>query len=77
MKKCSPKTARSLGDVCSLRTDHYTVGDAWIIIDSDAQFVTIVNQNDGEPSTGQVELTKEQFNRMIRWYQTPTKNPKP
>jgi hypothetical protein len=77
VKKFSPKTARTLKDVCSLRTDNKSVGDSWIILDSGAQVVTIVNQKDGEAPTGEVVLTKEQFNRIIRWYQTPTRNPKP
>lgn len=71
--KHSPKTARTLADHCTLRSDNYSVGDAWIISDGDT--VSIVKQKQGEPSTGEVTLTKQQFNRMIRWYQTPTKFP--
>jgi hypothetical protein len=75
MKKHSPRTVRTEKELCALRSDNRTVGDAWILMNGPCE-VVIATQKLGEKATGMVKLTKDQFNRMIRWYQTPTRAPK-
>lgn len=69
--KYSPKTAKTLDQVCSLRSDNFDVDDFWIL--TDGPCVTICHQVLGKPATASVTIPKEAFNRMLRWYQRPTR----
>lgn len=56
-----------------LRMDNLNVDDSWILVDVASARVTICNQRPGELFTGQVHLTRKQFNKMIDWYNRPQK----
>ena len=51
-----------------LRRDNLSADDSWILVDVASDRVTICNQRPGESPTGQVNLTRKQFNKLIDWY---------
>jgi hypothetical protein len=63
-----PSQAKNFSQVCQLPTDNAEYGDAWIILDWPS--LVIKNQKLGEASTGSVTLSKRQFNRFVKWWQT-------
>ena len=69
--KHSPKSAKTLTQVCSLRSDNYDVGDFWIL--TDGPTVTISAQKLGHPVTASITVPKWIFNQMLNWYSRPTK----
>jgi hypothetical protein len=71
--KHSPRTAKTLDAICSLRTDGCHTKDHWICID--ARTVSIVSQKPGEAATGEVILPRATFDKFVRWYNRPTKHP--
>lgn len=73
-RSCAPMEARSLGEVCSLRTDNHDCKTGWII--TDGHTVSLTNQKNGEQSTGCVKFTRAEFNKLIRWYTRPQKTVK-
>lgn len=64
--KLRPRNAKTLKQMCSLRSDFCGTRNSWIVLDYDN--VHIHNQNEGQPSTGHVTLTHTEFNRFIDWY---------
>lgn len=71
MKKYSPRTANTNDKVCSLRRDNAAYGEYWILVDEDQ--LTIVKQKLGESPTESITLDKATFNKMIAFYQRPTR----
>lgn len=65
----TPRTIRTFDEVCRLPRDNVTSGDAWVILNSPSEIV-IVNQRIGQKSTGEVRLSRRQFNRFIKWWET-------
>lgn len=66
----SPKTANTLAKVCSLKRDNIEVGDIWCMVDEDS--VTICRQKIGEAASAMLTLSKRDFNRIVKFYTTPT-----
>lgn len=67
-KKLTPRTARTVADVCALRHDNVATPEHWII--TDGRRVTIAAQRTGEPCTGKVSLPLATFEAFIDWYDT-------
>lgn len=68
----SPKTANTTSKICTLKRDNITLEDHWFHADSST--VTIARQKVGEAATDVITLTKRQFNRIVKFYTTPTKD---
>ncbi len=66
MKKLSPYAAKTLDEVCSLRTDNKNTDGAWIL--TDGCNVTVCKQKAGKSAEQSVTLDRAEFNRLIRWY---------
>lgn len=66
MKKLSPRNAKTLNEICSLRTDHHDLKHSWIL--TDGVNVTITKQDVGCLSTESVTLPRREFNLLIDWY---------
>lgn len=62
----TPRQTRTFEDICRLQTDHCDTKEAWLSVDVGS--ITIMNQRTGEPSTGQVTLTRHAFGRFVDWY---------
>ena len=71
MKKYSPRTANTNDKVCSLRRDNASYGDYWILVQEDE--LTITKQSPGENPEASISLDKATFNKMIAFYQKPTR----
>jgi hypothetical protein len=67
-QELTPKTANTLNKVCKLKRDNISTSKSWILISDDS--VSICNQITGEKSTGMVKLTKKEFERFIKFYET-------
>jgi len=63
-----PKTANTFNRICGMKRDNVTTSKSWMIIN--VKHVTITNQRSGESLTGQVSLTKKEFEKFIRFYET-------
>lgn len=68
-KTLSPQKAKTTKTLCSLNRDNFDVPSGWILIDEDRVYIR--NQESGNPSTGKVEFSKKDFNRIVKWYTTP------
>ena len=64
-----PSEVRTYADILSLKTDNHATKDGWLMVD--AGKVIIINQRNGERTTGEVQFTRAQFNRLVRWYNHP------
>jgi len=71
VKKYSPRTANTNDKVCSLRRDNASYGDYWILVDEDQ--LTITQQVAGKSPEASITLDKATFNKMIAFYQKPTR----
>jgi len=69
--KLSPREARTLREVGSLKQDNKSTLDAWIL--TDQKYVWIYNQRNGQEARGHIMLTKKQFNQLIDWYNGETR----
>jgi hypothetical protein len=67
-KQLTPKTANTFNKICKLKRDNVSTRFSWISISPNG--VHIRNQKSGHPSTGQVDLTRKEFERFIRFYET-------
>ena len=67
MKKLAPCQAKTLRQICSLRSDNYSTADAWILL-AGGSGVCLTNQRSGEPATASVTIPRVQFNRLVDWY---------
>jgi hypothetical protein len=68
MNKDTPKTANTFNKVCKLERDVVSTRKSWIIVSD--KTISIYNQKTGEKSTGRVILTKKEFERFIKFYET-------
>ncbi len=66
--KLTPKTANTFNKICKLDRDNLDSRNSWISINE--KTVTIFNQRMGESPTGEVTLTKKEFERFIKFYET-------
>lgn len=62
----APREARTFNDVCRLQTDNHSVGRGWIMWDGGE--VSLVNQINGESSTGTVTFSRREFDALVRWW---------
>lgn len=69
----SPKTANTTKKVCSLKRDNVTVGHHWCLVDEET--VTICRQKSGQNPEAMITISKRDFNRIVKFYTTPTKEP--
>jgi hypothetical protein len=67
-KKLTPKTANTFNRVCKLKRDNVSTRNSWLSVDG--THVSIYNQKNGESSTGNARLSKKEFERFIRFYET-------
>jgi len=67
-KVLSPREAKTDAQFDKLGRDNIDTKDAWILVD--AENVHICNQRDGESSTGEVSLSRKDFEKFIDWYNT-------
>ena len=63
-----PKQVKTFADICKLKRDNVSCGDAWIIFNGVNELV-ISNQKTGEAPTGTVRLTKRQFQKFVDWWE--------
>ena len=66
--KITPKAANTFKKVCSLKRDNVSTRKSWIIVSE--KDIVIHNQKSGEKSTGRVTLSKKDFERFIKFYET-------
>lgn len=69
----SPKTANTSAKLCTLKRDNIDLGDHWCLVDEST--VTICRQKSGESAEASIVLSKRDFNRIVKFYTTPTKYP--
>jgi len=68
-KELTPKTANTFNKICKLKRDNISTGKSWMLM-SGGNMITLTNQMSGESPTGQIELTKKEFERFIKFYET-------
>jgi hypothetical protein len=73
-KMLAPAHARTIDEVCTLRTDNFSIPSGWIL--TDGYQVTISKQKAGAPSTESVTFTRQEFNRLVSWYFRPQRTGK-
>lgn len=71
-KKLTPQTANTFNKICKLKRDNISTRRSWMLLggDGNPNNITIVNQIAGHEKTGSITLTKKEFERMIKFYQT-------
>lgn len=70
----SPQTANTNAKVCTLKRDNIDVGgNHWCLVDECT--VTICRQAPGEAAEATITLSKRDFNRIVKFYTTPTQDP--
>lgn len=69
-KALTPRTARTVDQLCTLKRDNVSTRSHWIIVDADAQRVVIHAQRNGESSTESICLPRRTFEKFIDWYNT-------
>lgn len=68
MKK-APKDANSLEMVVRLPHDNFDVGNHWIL--TNGETVSIRAQKVGESPTESIDIPRNVFNKMVRWWTRP------
>jgi hypothetical protein len=68
-KKLTPKTANTFNKICKLERDNVSTANSWLLLNGGNK-LTICNQRNGDLATGEVTLTKKEFERFIRFYET-------
>lgn len=66
MKKLIPRNAKTFSQICKLKYDNVDTKNSWILIDEGV--IHIYNQKSGEEPTGNITLTRREFNRFVDWY---------
>ncbi len=66
LKPLSPSEARSIDELCSMRSDNFGTGTHWILTDS--LKVTIAAQVPGNNATQMMSVDRQTFNKLIHWY---------
>lgn len=71
-ERITPKTANTFNKIAKLKQDNISTRKSWILLAGDGHpdHITITNQKSGYAQTGQVILTKKEFERFIRFYET-------
>ena len=65
-----PKDAKTFAAVCKLKQDGIDCDDAWIQINGpDINEIVIANQKPGKKATGEVFLTRRQFQKFVDWWE--------
>jgi hypothetical protein len=64
----TPKTANTFNKVFKLERDNVSTRNSWISVSPNR--ISIYNQKNGQSSTGNVSLTKKEFERFIKFYET-------
>ena len=70
-KKLTPMKAKTFNQICDLRTDHAEIGDYCLMIDEGT--VHLNEQALGESPTREIQIARDAFDKMIRWYVTGSK----
>lgn len=68
MTKLTPKTANTTNKLCQLERDNVSTRNSWVLVEE--RYVHITNQKSGNPSIGSVRMTKKEFERFIKFYET-------
>ncbi len=68
MPRLKPRDAKTLKQICSLKSDGTWYGDYWTSL-SERTF-TITKQKLGEMPTEQITLPRFIFERFVNWYNT-------
>ena len=69
MATLTPKTANTFNKICKLKRDNVHTRKSWILLELPNRII-ISNQRSGEERTGKVTLTKKEFERFIKFYET-------
>jgi len=64
----TPKTANTFNKIYKLKRDNVNTRNSWLLLNGKG--LTICNQRSGEGVTGQVKLTRKEFERFIKFYET-------
>lgn len=64
----TPREATTDEQRYKLGRDNVSTDGSWLLLKGDS--ITIANQRPGETLTGVVELTREEFETFIDWYNT-------
>ena len=67
-KKLTPKTANTFNKICQLSRDNIHTTKSWLMVGE--KTVDICNQKSGEKSIGIVTISKKDFERFIKFYET-------
>ncbi len=68
-KEFSPSQAWSMYQVDALVSDHHSSNDFRISVDGGSVWLT--QQPSGENSRRQIQIPRQEFNKMIQWYTKP------
>lgn len=70
--KLTPRTANTYSKICKLKMDNVSTRKSWMLLAGDGypNNITICNQKSGEETTGKVILSKKEFERFIKFYET-------
>lgn len=68
IQKLTPKTANTTNKLIQLNRDNIDVRKIWMLVEE--RHVVIANPATSNPSSGSIRLTKNQFERFIKFYET-------
>jgi len=71
-QELTPQTTSTFNKICKLKRDNVYTRKSWMLLagDGGTNHITIQNQKKAESATGKVVLTRKEFERFIRFYQT-------
>lgn len=69
MKAFTPKTANTEKQMATLKRDNVSTANSWIMLQPGGK-LSIANQRVGGERTGCVTITKKEFERFIKFYET-------
>jgi hypothetical protein len=64
----TPKLANTEAKLFGLKRDNVSTAKSWMLVSE--KLIVIANQKKGEERTGKVVLTKKEFERFIKFYET-------
>lgn len=68
-KPMRPRDAKTLKQVCDLRTDNFDVKGGWVLLDGNGKYsITIARQVEGHAVTQQINIPRREFNQIVDWY---------
>ena len=62
----TPRQAKTFNQICTLQADKTETQNSWLMLEEDVVYLT--NQKSGEPPTGEVEISRKDFEKFIAWY---------